>query len=81
LKNKNGIQLKELILVVILTSLLTSITTGVIMYNNNRITKHINGSDLSGDKDLEEFLKVYASLIGDYYDDFNRRMDNTKSYY
>lgn len=73
MKNKNGIQLKELILVVILTSLLTSITTGVIMYNNNRITKHINGSDLSGDKDLEEFLKVYASLIGDYYDDINKK--------
>lgn len=73
MKNKNGIQLKELILVVILTSLLTSITTGVIMYNNNRITKHINGSDLSEDKDLEEFLKVYASLIGDYYDDINKK--------
>ncbi len=73
MKNRHGIQLKELLIIVILTSLVTSLTTGVIIYNNNRITKHISGSDLSNDQDLEEFLKVYASLVGDYYDDIDRK--------
>lgn len=73
MKNKNGIGLRELLIIVIITSLVTSLTTGVIMYNNNRITSHISGNDLSKDTDLEEFLKVYASLIGDYYDDIDKK--------
>lgn len=73
MKHKNEIGLKELLLIVVITSLFTSITTGVIMYNNNRITTHISGNDLSQDEDLKEFLKVYASLIGDYYTDINKR--------
>lgn len=73
LKEKKGIGLKALIIIVIVTSCVTSLTTGVIMYNNSRITGNINGSDLSKDADLEEFLKVYASLIGDYYDNIDKK--------
>lgn len=70
---KNGFQLKELIILVIITSLVTSLTTGVIMYNNSRITNHISGADLNHDENLKEFLKVYASLIGDYYQDIDSK--------
>lgn len=70
---KQGIGLKELIIVVIISSLLTSLTTGVIMYNNNRITSNVSGNDLSHDEDLKDFLKVYASLIGDYYADIDKK--------
>lgn len=73
MKNRTGIALKELLIIVIITSILTSITTGVIMYNNNRITSNISGNDLSQDDDLKEFLKVYASLVGDYYDDIDKK--------
>lgn len=73
MKNKSGFQLKELIVIVVITSILTSLTTGVIMYNNNRITNHVSGSDLNNDENLKEFLKVYASLIGDYYTDIDKQ--------
>lgn len=73
MKNKSGFQLKELIIIVVITSILTSLTTGVIMYNNNRITNHVSGSDLNNDENLKEFLKVYASLIGDYYTDIDKK--------
>lgn len=73
MKNKTGIALKELLIIVVITSILTSITTGVIMYNNNRITSNISGNDLSKDEDLKEFLKVYASLVGDYYDEIDKK--------
>ena len=73
MKNKSGFQLKELIIIVVITSILTSLTTGVIMYNNNRITNHVSGSDLNNDENLKEFLKVYASLIGDYYTDIDKQ--------
>lgn len=73
MKQTRGIQLKELIVMVVVASILTSITTGVIMYNNNRITNNISGNDLSQDQDLKEFLKVYASLVGDYYTDIDKK--------
>jgi len=73
LNKKQGFQLKELIIIVILTSIITSLTTGVIMYNNSRITSHVSGNDLSNDDNLKEFLKVYASLIGDYYTDIDKK--------
>lgn len=73
MKEKKGIGLKTLILIVLFTSIVTSLTTGVIMYNNNRITSNVSGNDLSKDADLAEFLKVYASLVGDYYDDFDKK--------
>ncbi len=72
MKRKSGFQLRELIVVVVITSIITSITTGVIMYNNSRITNHVSGMDLSQDESLKEFLRVYASLIGDYYGDIDR---------
>lgn len=73
MKQKNGIGLKELIVIVVIASIFTSITTGVIMYNNNRITSHVSGNDLNQDEDLKEFIKVYASLVGDYYTDINKK--------
>lgn len=73
MKQKNGIGLKELIVIVVIASIFTSITTGVIMYNNNRITSHVSGNDLNQDEYLKEFIKVYASLVGDYYTDINKK--------
>lgn len=73
MKDKKGIRLKELLIIVVITSCITSLTTGVIMYNNNRITSNVSGNDLSNDADLAEFLKVYASLIGDYYDNIDKK--------
>lgn len=73
MKKNKAISLKDLIIIVIVTSLFTSLTTGVIMYNNNKITNHISGNDLSNDENLKEFLKVYASLVGDYYTDIDKK--------
>lgn len=67
-----GFNLKEVILIIVSTALITSITTGVILYNQNKLTKNITYQDLSQDTALKEFLSVYASLIDEYYEDVDK---------
>lgn len=71
-ENVNGFKLKEVIVIIILTALVTSITIGVILYNQNKLTKNITYQDLNQDKALKEFLGVYASLIDEYYEDVDK---------
>lgn len=73
MKETKGFQLRDIIIIIIITSIITSLTTGVIVYNQNRLTKNITFQDLSKDTDLKEFLKVYASLIEDYYEDVDKK--------
>lgn len=69
---KKGFNLKEVILIILLTAIFTSGTTGLILYNQNKLTKNITYQDLNDDKSLKEFLKVYASLIDQYYEEVDK---------
>lgn len=67
-----GFNLKEVIIIIVLTAIFTSLTTGVIVYNQNKLTKNITYKDLSEDKALMDFLEVYASLIDEYYENVDK---------
>ncbi len=71
-EKKMGFNLKEVIAIIIITAVVTSLTTGVIIYNQNKLTKNITYHDLNQDKALQEFLRVYASLIDEYYEEVNK---------
>lgn len=71
-KNYKGFNLAWVIGIVIVTSIISAITTGVIVYNNNKLSYDISYGDLSNDKDLNEFLTVYASILSDYYEDIDK---------
>lgn len=71
-EGNKGFNLKEVILIIIATALITSITTGVIVYNQNKLTKNITYKNLAEDEDLKEFLEVYASLIDEYYENVDK---------
>jgi len=72
MSKEKGFNLKEVILIIVATALLTSITTGVIVYNQNKLTKNLTYKDLSEDESLKEFLSVYASLIDEYYEEVDK---------
>lgn len=72
MNREKGFNLKEVIIIIIATALLTSITTGVIVYNQNKLTKNITYKDLNEDEALKEFLDVYASLIDEYYESVDK---------
>ena len=72
MNKEKGFNLKEVIIIIIATALLTSITTGVIVYNQNKLTKNLTYKDLNEDEALKEFLNVYASLIDEYYESVDK---------
>ncbi len=67
--NERGFSLAWVIGIVTITSIISALTAGVIVYNNNKLTYDMTYNDLSNDKDLNEFLSVYANILSDYYED------------
>lgn len=57
-------------MIIIATAVLTSTTTGVILYNNNKLI--FGKTSLKEDKALQEFLKVYRGLEENYYADIDK---------
>ena len=65
---KNGFSIKAVILIIVITSLITSLTTGLILYNNTNL---LLGStvELTDDANLKEFIRIYNDL----YDKIDRK--------
>lgn len=70
MKAKKGFSLKSVALIIIVTSIITSITTGLIIYNNSKLV--LGSASLNDDSALKEFLKVYNSLDENYYEDIDK---------
>lgn len=69
-KETVGFSLRSVSIIIIITAIITSLTTGVIIYNNNRAI--LGGANIQEDEALQEFLKIYNSLDEDYYEDINK---------
>ena len=65
-----GFSLKKVSIIIVITAIVTSLTTGIIIYNNNKVA--LGGADWIKDEALQEFLKIYNSLDEDYYEDINK---------
>ena len=69
-KETVGFSLRSVSIIIIITAIITNLTTGVIIYNNNRAI--LGGANIQEDEALQEFLKIYNSLDEDYYEDINK---------
>lgn len=67
INNNRGFSLLWVIGIVTVTSIISAITAGVIVYNNNKLSYDLTYEDLSKDNDLNEFLTVYAHILSEYY--------------
>lgn len=72
-KKYKGFNLTWILTTVVITSIISALTTGVIIYNNNKITNKISYSDLSKDENLNQFLEVYSNIISEYYEDIDKK--------
>lgn len=68
MKKTKGFGLLGVIIIMIITAIVSGITTGVIMLNNSKT----NINNYSDDKELQEFISVYETLISKYYNDIDR---------
>ncbi len=71
-KNYRGFSLAWVIGIVVVTSIISAFTAGVIVYNNNKLSYDRTYGDLSNDEDLNEFLSVYANILSSYYEDVDK---------
>lgn len=67
--HKSGFSLPWVMGIVVVTSIISALTAGVIVYNNNKLSYNMTYKDLTNDKDLNEFLSVYANILSSYYED------------
>lgn len=67
-----GFSLPWVLMIVVITSVVSGLSTGVIIYNNNKITNKVTYSDLIKDKELNDFLKVYANITSEYYEQIDK---------
>lgn len=63
-----GFNLLEVIIIMIITAVVAGITTGVIMLNNTSD----NVGNIVKDKELQEFIDVYNTLLSKYYDNIDK---------
>ncbi len=70
--NKNkAFNLIEIIIIIVITAIISSIATGVIMINSPVMSSSYN--DYTEDEDLEDFLEVYNTIVSKYYDEVDTK--------
>lgn len=70
MKKENGFGIRAIVIIIFITAIVTSLTTGVILFNNTKLL--LGNSRIKTDTALQEFLKVYNGLDTDYYSDINK---------
>ena len=71
MKHNNGFNLINVIFIIIVTAIVSSLATGVIMLNNNPAKYY--KSEEKNDAELQEFIKVYNTLLDKYYDNVDKK--------
>lgn len=64
-----GFNILEIIIVIIVTSIISALTVGVIMSNNYRSSGGMSYQELLEDSNIKEFLDVYSKVLSEYYED------------
>ena len=57
MKSRKGFSLKSVAIIIIVTAIITSLTTGLIIYNNSKLI--LGSASLSNDSALKEFNKAF----------------------
>lgn len=64
--------IQELLVVVIVTCLISSITTASVLYFKNRSENAMTRHHLNKDEGLTNFVNLYADILKNYYEDVNK---------
>lgn len=70
MKQAKGFSLWVVIIIMVITSVVSGITTGVIMLNSNSVIS--SKKETLNDEALQEFIGVYQTLLSKYYDNIDK---------
>lgn len=68
-----GFSIAEIIIIIIITGIVSSLATGVVVNSNYMTSTGISYKQLMNDDDLKEFLNVYAQVLDNYYKDVDKK--------
>ena len=66
------IRLRTIIILMIITSIVSGLTSGVIVYSSYSKNAGISYKTINEDPSLKEFLEVYSQITNEYYEDVNK---------
>lgn len=69
---KKGYSLLHVIIIIVVTSIISGITTGVIFTKSTTSNEGVSYSKLIVDEDIQEFLDVYSKIVDEYYEEVNK---------
>lgn len=69
---KKGYSLLHVIIIIVVTSIISGITTGVIFTKSTTSNEGISYSKLIVDENIQEFLDVYSKIVDEYYEEVNK---------
>ncbi|MBQ9834493.1 MAG: S41 family peptidase [Bacilli bacterium] len=72
MKKVKGFGLLETIIIILVTAIASSLSTGIILYNSYKDTAGITYDEMVKDEALKEFLDVYSSLSTEYYEEVDK---------
>ena len=70
---KKGYNLIQVIIIIIITSIISGITIGIILLKSNIVTSNSPYSELLEDANIQSFLKTYDELTSEYYEDIDKK--------
>ena len=68
-----GFKIKEVIIIIVIVSIISALTTGIILSNNYRTDNGMSYYKLLEDKNVKDFLNVYANVLNGYYEDVDSK--------
>ncbi len=69
--NTKGFKLGTVILIILFTSIISAVATGVIMNNNYKGRSGLSYSQIMNDEYLSEFLSIYSGIKNNYYGEYD----------
>lgn len=72
MKKTKGFGLFEIIIIIVITALVSSITTGVIVLNSSVEIDNETAKNIIEDEELMDFINVYETVVSKYYDEIDK---------
>ena len=69
---KKGYGLTEIIIIIVITSIISALATGMLITKTYSTNEGYTYAQLTKDKNIQEFLNVYSKIISSYYEDVNK---------
>ncbi len=70
---KKGYGLIEIVIIIVVTSIISALATGVLITKNYSTDEGYSYAQLANDENVQDFLNVYSKIVSQYYEDVDKK--------